>query len=48
MESKSHWSSLMRVASHACLRLQASFVWLEEQVAVVKTAISAVVYRVPL
>ena len=48
MEPKSRWSSLMRVASHACFRLQASFVWLEEQVTVVEVAISAVAYRVPL
>ena len=48
MELKSRWSSLMRVASHACLRLQASFVWVEEQVTAVETTISAVAYRVPL
>ena len=48
MELKSRWSSLMRVASHACLRLQAFFVWLEEKFTVVEAAISTVAYRVPL
>jgi hypothetical protein len=45
MDPKSRRSSLMRVASHTCLCLKASFVWLEEQITAVKTAISAVSYR---
>jgi hypothetical protein len=48
MEPKSRRSSLMRVASHACLHLLAFFVWLEEQITAVATAISAVSYRLPL
>jgi hypothetical protein len=48
MEPKSRRASLMRVASHACRYLLAFFLWLEEQITVVETAISAMSYRLPL